>query len=71
MIAQAMQGFTALPAPEQPFHVLGIGANADREEIERAFRLLAGEHHPDRPGGDSDRMARINRARDAMLEALD
>lgn len=39
------------------------------EEIERAFRLLASENHPDK-GGDPDRMARINRARDALLEQL-
>lgn len=69
MIEQAMQGFTALPAPEQPFQVLGVKPNATRLEIEAAFRKLAAEFHPDR-GDTSDRMARVNRARDAMLEAL-
>jgi len=67
ILDRAFTGFTALPAPEQPFQVLGVGANASREEVERAYRLLASEHHPDR-GGDADRMARINRARDALLE---
>lgn len=66
MVEQAFTGFAALPAPEQPFQVLGVGANASREEVERAYRLLASEHHPDR-GGDEQEMARINRARDAML----
>ncbi len=67
ILDRAFTGFTALPAPEQPFQVLGVGANASKEEIERAFRLLASEHHPDK-GGDPDKMARINRARDALME---
>lgn len=67
MIEQAMQGFTALPAPEQPWQVLGVKHDASRLEIEAAFRKLASEFHPDR-GDNSDRMARINRARDQLLE---
>lgn len=67
MVEQAFAGFTALPAPEQPFQILGVGANASTEEIERAFRLLAQKHHPDR-GGEQHTFARISRARDQMLE---
>lgn len=67
ILDRAFTGFTALPAPEQPFQVLGVGANASKEEVERAYRLLASKHHPDR-GGDEQQMARINRARDALLE---
>ena len=66
MMDQAFTGFTALPAPEQPFQVLGVSANATRSEVERAYRALASKHHPDR-GGDEQTMARINAARDAML----
>jgi hypothetical protein len=66
ILDRAFVGFKALAAPEQPFQVLGVGANASREEVERAYRLLASEHHPDR-GGDEQRMARINAARDAMI----
>jgi hypothetical protein len=66
ILDRAFTGFTALPAPEQPFEVLGVGAHASREEIERAYRLLASKHHPDK-GGDPDMMARINAAREAML----
>jgi hypothetical protein len=66
MVEQAFTGFAALPSPEQPFQVLGVGAHASKEEIERAYRLLASKHHPDR-GGDEHEMARINRARDAMV----
>lgn len=66
MVEQAFTGFIALPAPEQPFQVLGISANATPDDVEAAYRRLAMEHHPDR-GGDASQMARINAARDAML----
>jgi hypothetical protein len=66
MVEQAFTGFAALPAPEQPWQVLGVKHNAAREEIDDAYRRLASQHHPDRPGGDEHQMARINAARDAM-----
>lgn len=69
MIQQAFTGFVALPAPEQPWQALGVPREASREEIEGAHRRLAMKHHPDR-GGDDAEMARINAARDAMLESL-
>ena len=66
ILDRALTGFVALPAPEQPFQVLGLGANATKQEVEEAYRRLAAENHPDR-GGDSAKMARINLARDAMM----
>lgn len=69
ILERAFVGFKALAAPEQPFQVLGVGANASREEVERAYRLLALKHHPDR-GGDEQEMARINAARDQLLEGF-
>lgn len=65
MVEQAFTGFAALAAPEQPFQVLGVSATASKEEIDRAYKRLAAQHHPDR-GGDEQRMARINAARDAL-----
>lgn len=70
MVRQAFTGFTALPAPEQPFQVLGVRAAATEDEIMSAYRGLISKHHPDKPGGDHDTMVRLNAARDAMLEAL-
>lgn len=68
ILDRAFTGFVALPAPEQRwFTILGVGANASKEEIERAYRLLAMQHHPDR-GGNGQAMARINAARDEGLE---
>lgn len=67
MCAAAFTGFAALPAPEQWWNVLKVKSTATREDIERAFRTLAFDHHPDR-GGDAQAMSRINRARDQALE---
>lgn len=43
------------------YDVLGISKGASQDEIKRAYRKLAGEHHPDR-GGDSERFKEINEA---------
>jgi hypothetical protein len=44
------------------FAVLGLEPDADSSEIERAYRRLIKQHHPDREGGDAARAAEINRA---------
>lgn len=67
ILDRAFTGFTALPAPEQWWQVLGVKSTATRAEIEAAYRALAAKHHPDR-GGDATEMARINVARDAGYE---
>jgi DnaJ-like protein len=69
MVEQAFTGFVALPAPEQPWQVLGVSSHATRAEIEEAHSRLAMKHHPDR-GGDTNTMARINAARDDLLQRL-
>lgn len=58
----------------QPDHegwrmVLGLGPDADRKAVERAYRSLAKRHHPDR-GGDAEAMGRINLAREEARIAL-
>ncbi|MBX6381462.1 MAG: J domain-containing protein [Microbispora sp.] len=71
ILDRAFQGFTALPAPESWWQVLGLSSpNVTREQIEQAHRSLIMKHHPDRGGGDTELAARINRARDQGLEAL-
>jgi hypothetical protein len=67
ILDRAFTGFVALPSPEQPWQVLGVQMGASRSEIEQAYRRLAMQHHPDR-GGDQGEMARINAAREAMME---
>ncbi|MGH1591749.1 DnaJ domain-containing protein [Methylobacterium phyllosphaerae] len=65
----SMRGFQALPAPgTKPWwEVLGISELSNREAIEAAYRTLARDRHPDRPGGSHDMMADLNWACDAGL----
>ncbi len=45
-----------------PYAVLAVPRTATREEIARAYRRLAKQHHPDAGGPASPTMARINEA---------
>lgn len=51
-----------MAADVSAYAALGLDAGADDGEIERAYRKLIKQHHPDREGGDSARAAEINRA---------
>ena len=44
------------------YAVLGLEADADWSEIDRAYKRLIKRYHPDREGGDPHRAAEINRA---------
>jgi curved DNA-binding protein CbpA len=44
------------------YAALGLEPDADSAEIERAYKRLIKQHHPDRQGGDPKRAAEINRA---------
>lgn len=71
ILDRAFMGFAALPAPVAWWEILRLtGPNVSREQIERAHRRLAADHHPDLPGGNNDLMADINRARDIGLECV-
>jgi hypothetical protein len=49
-------------ALEAAYAMLGLRPGADRETVERAYRRLIKEHHPDRLGGNGERASEINRA---------
>lgn len=50
-----------LPVRSDPFGALGISESASDDEVKRAYRLLATEHHPDR-GGDPERFKEVTEA---------
>lgn len=54
--------------PEDPYAVLGVGPNATREEIIRAFRALARHHHPDAGHGDPASFARVRGAYELLAD---
>lgn len=44
----------------------GVDPSASADEIKQAFRRAAAQAHPDRDGGDPERMAAINRAYECL-----
>ncbi len=44
------------------YSVLGVERNASKDEIKKAFRKLAHEHHPDKKGGNEAKFKEINEA---------
>lgn len=46
---------------------LGVSDTANAEEIRAAFRRKAKGLHPDKPGGDSEKMTRANRAYETLI----
>jgi hypothetical protein len=53
--------------PDEAREILGVGAAAERPEIEAAYRRLMLRAHPDR-GGSTGLAAKLNAARDRLLK---
>ena len=53
------------------YEVLGVQKNASTDEIERAFRKLARQHHPDRNIGDKDAEAKFKELTEAHEVLID
>ena len=51
----------SFPDGEDYYAILGAGKTASHDEIERLYKRLARQHHPDR-GGDAEVMKAINEA---------
>ena len=50
------------------YDTLGVPKNASADEIKRAYRKLAREHHPDASGGDEARFKEIQGAYDVLSD---
>ena len=50
---------------ENFYQILGVNENASQEEIKKAYRKLAVEHHPDK-GGDENKFKKISEAYDTI-----
>jgi curved DNA-binding protein len=52
---------------QNPYQTLGVDKNATADEIKRAYRKLASQHHPDK-GGDKARFQDIQSAYDTLTD---
>jgi hypothetical protein len=59
-------GGSAAMTREEACLILGVGSNADRQQIAEAHRRLIQKNHPDL-GGTDYLAAKINQARDILL----
>jgi molecular chaperone DnaJ len=50
------------------YEILGVSKSATADEIKRAYRKLAMEHHPDKHGGDDAKFKEIGEAYDTLKD---
>jgi molecular chaperone DnaJ len=50
------------------YEVLGVGKSASADEIKKAFRRLAVQHHPDKEGGDEAKFKEVNEAYEVLKD---
>ncbi len=51
------------------YKILGVHKSASADEIKKAFRKLAHEHHPDKASGNTDKFKEINEAYQVLGDA--
>jgi molecular chaperone DnaJ len=51
------------------YNILGVDKNASADEIKKAFRKLAHEHHPDKKSGDEAKFKEINEAYQVLSDS--
>jgi molecular chaperone DnaJ len=51
------------------YEILGVGKDASADEIKKAFRRLAVQHHPDKEGGDETKFKELNEAYEVLKDS--
>ncbi len=51
------------------YKILGVEKSASQEEIKKAFRKLAQQHHPDKPNGNEEKFKEINEAYSVLSDS--
>jgi molecular chaperone DnaJ len=51
------------------YEVLGVGKEASADEIKKAFRRAAVQHHPDKEGGNEEKFKEINEAYEVLKDS--
>src|SRR5438045_2830260 len=51
------------------YKILGVEKNASQDDVKKAFKKLAMQHHPDRQGGDEKKFKEINEAYQVLNDA--
>jgi len=51
--------------------VMGLPPMVDRKDLKRRYRQLARRYHPDREGGEFEKMERLNRAYEILKEYME
>lgn len=59
---------TAGPSPREASRILGVTADADRQQIRDAYREKVKTVHPDTEGGDEEQFKRVTRAYEALTD---
>jgi DnaJ-class molecular chaperone len=52
-----------------PYEILGLTADASNDEVDRAYRRLMAQYHPDRMGGAADELRRQAERRAGEINA--
>ncbi|WP_128476426.1 J domain-containing protein [Halorussus pelagicus] len=54
------------PTPREAYRVLGLDADADSDEVRRAYRQRVKSVHPDRESGDEEEFKRVTEAYEVL-----